>query len=91
MDCGTICSHYLENEKPTFTGKYYIQMVSNMYSKQKICYRRYKCSDGWSENMEECWAFTKQGALKKIEALKREYHINYDKGLIEFNLVECWE
>ena len=70
--------------------KYYlIQMVSNVTSKTKIVYRKYKCSDGWAENPNECWQFTKQGALKKIETLKKKYHINYDKGLIEFNLIEA--
>lgn len=88
MDYGTLCSHYLENEKPFMTGKFLIKMTSNVGAKPRVQYRKYKCSDGWTQNPNECWGFTKQGALKKIEALKREYHINYEKGLISFDIVE---
>lgn len=36
-------------------------------------YKRYKCIDGFSKNKSECWKFSKAGAAKIIERLKREY------------------
>ena len=27
-------------------------------------YKKYKCIDGWSKNPEECWKFSKGGAVK---------------------------
>lgn len=76
-------------KKETNTKYYLIQMVSSVTGKNKIQYRKYKCSDGWTTNPNECWQFTKAGALKKVESLKKDYHVNYDKGLIKFNLVEA--
>ena len=77
------------NHSVSNNERYYIKMINYIHKKTIEKYRKYKCSDGWSENKKECWKFTKQGALKKIELLKREYHINYDKGLILFELIKA--
>lgn len=74
--------------------KYIIVMENKQFkenSKYRKTYRKYKCSDGWDFSPVGCWEFTKQGAEKKIEALKREYKVNYDKGIIEFSLIEAKE
>lgn len=68
--------------------KYLIVKESRVTGKTIIEYKRYKCIDGFTRNKELCWAFSKKGALKIIENLKQEYHINYNKGLIDFYLEE---
>lgn len=41
-----------------------------------IEYKQYKCIDGFCKDKSLCWKFSKQGARKIIESLKREYHRN---------------
>jgi len=41
-------------------------------------YKRYKCIDGFSKDKTICWQFSKRGAEKIIERLKREYYRNID-------------
>lgn len=70
--------------------KYYIVKISPLYPVKSIWhkqYKRYKCIDGFSPNKDICWKFTKQGATKIIERLKREYPYNG----IEFMLEEAAE
>lgn len=54
--------------------KYYIVMHNKQFNTTQ--YKRYKCIDGFSKDKTICWQFSKQGALKIIERLKREYHHN---------------
>ena len=82
-----LCDDY--NYRVLNKVKYYIKMISYVTSKKNISYRKNKCVDGWSEDKTKCWKFTKYGALKKIESLKHEYKINYQKGLIFFELEEA--
>ena len=46
-------------------------------------YKRYKCIEGFSKNKDLCWKFSKQGALDIIEKLKKQFAVNYDKGLLK--------
>lgn len=64
--------------------KYLIVMESYILKEKEIKYKKNKCVDGWTTSPEKCWKFSKNGALKIIEDLKREYRINYDKGLVKF-------
>lgn len=61
--------------------KYYIRKTNKKTG--KVEYKRYKCSDGFSENKDLCWKFSKQGALKIIEVLKNEYRRNIDNLVFE--------
>lgn len=65
--------------------KYYIRMTNKQFG--TIQYKRYKCIDGWCKNKDLCWQFSKQGALKIIERLKREYYRNINN--LEFDLEEA--
>ena len=67
-------------------SKYYIKMTNKHTNIVK--YKRYKCIDGFSTNKEECWKFSKQGALGIIERLKKEYYRNLDKLEFELEPVE---
>lgn len=71
--------------------KYYIVKTNTRFpedSRFRKEYKHYKCSDGFTNVKEKCWKFTKQGALKIIERLKREYQRNPS---IEFSLEEAGE
>lgn len=59
--------------------KYYIVKET----KCKKEYKRYKCIEGFFENKDLCWKFSRQGALGIIERLKRQFAVNYDKGLLK--------
>lgn len=59
--------------------KYYI-VKETKFGKE---YKRYKCIDGFSSNKDLCWKFSKQGALGIIERLKKQFSVNYDKGLLK--------
>lgn len=52
----------------------------------RIEYKQYKCSDGFNQNRDICWQFSKQGAEKIVVRLKHEYRAN-TKNLV-FDLVE---
>jgi len=67
--------------------KYYIVKTNNQTGKKD--YKRYKCISGFTTNRELCWKFSRQGALKIIKDLKREYRINYEKGILDFSLEEA--
>lgn len=54
--------------------KYYIVMHNKQFNTTQ--YKRYKCIDGFTKDKNICWKFSKQGALKIIERLKREYRHN---------------
>lgn len=62
--------------------KYYIKKTNKQTG--KVTYKQYKCIDGFNQNKEVCWQFSKHGALKIIERLKKEYWRNIDN--IEFEL-----
>ena len=66
--------------------KYYIKMYNKQFNRTK--YKRYKCIDGFSENKELCWKFSKQGALKIIERLTDKDRSEYRRNLhnLEFSL-----
>lgn len=64
--------------------KYYIVKKNNQNG--TVEYYRYKCIVGWSKKKENCWQFSKQGALKIIERLKREYWRNIKN--LEFSIEE---
>ena len=67
--------------------KYYIvRVVKYANGEQHKTYKKYKCIDGYSTKKEECWKFSKQGALGIIENLKRYCRAQYDKGLVDFYL-----
>ena len=65
--------------------RYYIKKINHISG--TIEFKRYKCIEGFSKNKEECWQFTKQGAVKVIEGLKREYFRNLKN--LEFELEEA--
>lgn len=65
--------------------KYYIKKINKQFN--TVQYKRYKCIDGFSSNRDICWKFSKQGALKIIEDLKREYYRNINN--LEFTLEEA--
>lgn len=62
--------------------KYYIVKVNHQLG--TVQYKRYKCSDGFCDNKALCWQFSKAGAEKIIERLKREYRLNIRN--LEFRL-----
>lgn len=64
--------------------KYYIKKINHQLG--TVEYKRYKCSDGFTNNKAICWQFSKQGALKIIERLKDEYRRNIHN--LEFVLEE---
>lgn len=66
--------------------KYYIVRVAKYTEGEHKMYKKYKCAYGYSTKKEECWKFSKQGALKIIENLKRQCRVNYEKGLVNFYL-----
>ena len=71
--------------------KYYIVKINPLFpenSRFRKEYKQYKCSDGFTNIKEKCWKFSKQGAMKIIERLKREYWRNPS---IEFFLEEAGE
>lgn len=53
----------------------------------RIEYKQYKCSDGFSQNRDTCWKFSRQGAEKIIERLKHEYRANIVN--LTFDMVEA--
>ena len=61
--------------------KYYIKKTNTQTG--RVEYKQYKCSDGFNRNKEVCWQFSKQGAMKIIERLKKEYWRNIDNLLFE--------
>lgn len=63
--------------------KYYIVMSDKQFN--KTLYKKNKTVDGWTPVKEYCWRFSKQGAKKIIERLKKEYCKN---PYIEFYLEE---
>ena len=65
--------------------KYFIRMTNKQSG--TVQYKRYKCIDGWCKSKDLCWQFSKQGALKIIERLKREYYRNINN--LEFDLEEA--
>ena len=65
--------------------KYYIKKTNKQTG--RVEYKRYKCSDGFDKNKEVCWQFTKQGASKIIERLKREYWRNINNLTFELEEV----
>lgn len=54
-------------------------------------YKRFKRIDGFSANKEECWKFSKLGAVKIIERLKKEYADEYKSGTLDFETEEIRE
>ena len=66
--------------------KYYIKMYNPQTDRTK--YKQYKCISGFNSNKERCWKFSKQGATKIIEDLKKEYSVNPH---IQFTLEEAEE
>lgn len=38
--------------------------------KGKREYKKYKCIDGWDANADDCWAFSKPGAIKICQRFK---------------------
>ena len=69
--------------------KYYIKMFNKQTGKTK--YKRYKCIDGFTENKDLCWQFSKQGAQKIIERLTDKDRSEYRRNLhnLEFSLEEA--
>lgn len=65
--------------------KYYIKMINKQTG--IIQYKKYKCIDGFTRNKEQCWKFSKQGAIKIIERLKYQYRNNIQN--LEFELEEA--
>lgn len=63
--------------------KYYIVMSDKQFG--KTLYKKNKTVDGWTPVKEYCWRFSKQGAKKIIERLKKGYCKN---PYIEFYLEE---
>ena len=53
----------------TDSGKYYIKMYNPQTDRTK--YKQYKCISGFNSNKECCWKFSRQGATKMIEDLKK--------------------
>lgn len=47
--------------------KYYVVKIMN----NGKYYKKYKCIDGWSKNPEDCWQFTKSGALQIANRLNQ--------------------
>lgn len=70
--------------------RYYIVKIHTATSRRSEWreYKRYKSIDGFSINKEECWKFSKLGALKIVERLKQEYAEEYKSGALDFALEE---
>lgn len=65
--------------------KFYIKKINHQFD--TVEYKQYKCCDGFNQNKNTCWKFTKQAALKIIQRLKYEYRKNIDN--LEFILEEA--
>ena len=66
--------------------KYYIKMTNTQTG--TVQYKRCKCTDGFTPNRDLCWQFSKQGALKIIERLKKEYQRNIENLTFEIEPAE---
>lgn len=76
------------------TGRVYIVMKSMVTGNGLLRVKRCKTLDEWipfddEKDLDKCWAFSKEGAERIIKRYKTDtYKINYDKGLLEFGMID---
>lgn len=56
--------------------------------KDKLQYKKTKCSDCWSNTKEGCWQFTKAGAEKIAEKYNSNVHPS-QKNRIKYYIIEA--